>query len=84
MPPPVLYGLTNDPAEMNAINQLSQQILAAGNQPEELASLMRQEGLRYVYIGAKGGSLSARALVESGLFQPLYQAKGTWLLQLTP
>jgi hypothetical protein len=84
MPPPVLYGLTNDPAELGAINQLSQQILDSGNQPGELASLMRQAGLRYVYIGAKGGSLSARALLESGFFQPLYQANGTWLFQLTP
>jgi len=59
-------------------------ILAAGTQPEELASLMRQEGLRYVYIGAKGGSLSARAMVESGLFQTLYQANGTWAAPINP
>jgi hypothetical protein len=82
LPPPVLYGMSHNAAEMGAINQLSQEIVAIGNQPEALATLMRQAGLRYVYIGAKGGSLSARVLLESGFFQALYQANGTWLLKL--
>ena len=82
MPPPVLYGMTNNAAEVTAINQLSQEAMAKGNQPAELAALMRQAGMRYIYIGARGGPLSAHTLLESGLFEALYQAKGTWLLEL--
>jgi hypothetical protein len=67
---------------VSAINQLSQGIVANGSQPDELATLMRQAGLRYIYIGAKGGALSAQTLLESGLFRALYQANGTWLLEL--
>jgi len=81
MPPPVLYGMSHNIAEVSATNQLSQQIIDKGNQPRELAALMRQAGLRYIYIGAKGGALSARNLLESGLFQALYQTNGAWLLK---
>ena len=84
MPPPVLYGMSHDTAEVTATNQLSQQIVEKGNQPQELVALMRQAGLRYIYIGAKGGSFSARTLLESGLFRALYQGKGTWLLEASP
>ena len=82
MPPPVLYGLTNDPAQIKAINQLSRQVVEKGGQPAELAEVMRQAGLRYVYIGAKGGSFSAKGMLESGLFQTIYHENGTWLLKL--
>ncbi len=51
-------------------------------QPDELAALMRQEGLNFLYVGAKGGVFSARSLQENPNFEMLYEESGTWLFRL--
>jgi len=41
---------------------------------------MTANKLRYIFIGAKGGALSPKALIESQLFTPLYHKDGNWVL----
>jgi hypothetical protein len=82
LPPPVLYGLENDIQHLKQTNQLIQQVMDQSGQPEQLADLLRQHGLHYVYIGAKGGPLSARLLIESPSFQMLYEGDGTWVFKV--
>jgi hypothetical protein len=82
MPPPVLYGLENDPSQVKQTNSITQQVIMQGAQPEALATLLRENGLHYVYIGAKGGPISARLLKESPSFQELYEQDGTWVFRL--
>jgi hypothetical protein len=82
MPPPVLYGLHNDRAYLSSINRLNKQAIEVSGNPDELAALMRQAGLHYLYVGAKGGVFSARSLRESPAFETLFEENGTWLFKL--
>lgn len=79
MPPPVLYGLDNDPEKIRHINQFSQQVIDRGADPNGLHELMLAENLRYLYIGARGGPLSPQALLDSQLFELQYSQEGTWV-----
>ena len=81
MPPPVLYGLDNDLERLRRINRLSQAVIERGADAPALHALMLAEGLRYLYIGRRGGPLSAPALLESPLFEPLYNQGGTWVFR---
>ncbi len=82
MPPPVLYGLENDAEAVIHTSSLSQQLIEKSGQPDELAALMRQEGLNFLYVGAKGGVFSACSLQENPSFEMLYEESGTWLFRL--
>lgn len=82
MPPPVIYGLENDLEAVIHTSSLSQQLIEKSGQPDELAVLMRQEGLNFIYVGAKGGVFSARSLQENPNFVMLYEESGTWLFKL--
>ncbi len=82
LPPPVLYGLDNRKEQIQSTNQISQQIIESGRDPEQLFQLMQREGIHYVYLGVKGGPISAKALLESPLFEQLYSNEGTYVFQL--
>jgi Family of unknown function (DUF6541) len=82
LPPPVLYGMDTNPQRIRSINQLSQQVIDNSQDAEALHSLLEQNGIRYIYIGARGGVLSARALKNNPLFALLYQGEGTWVFQV--
>jgi len=82
LPPPVLYGMDTNQQRVRLINQLSQQVIDDSNDAEALHSLLMNQGIRYVYIGARGGVLSASALKNSPLFALLYQSDGTWVFQV--
>ena len=53
-PPPVLYGAGSNEG-IKHINQVSAQIIAQGNNASALAVILRQNKIRYVYLGARGG-----------------------------
>jgi hypothetical protein len=82
MPPPVLYGLENNHEAVQHTSELSQQLIEKSGHPDELAALMRQEGITYLFIGAKGGVFSARLLQENANFEMLHEENGTWLFRL--
>lgn len=69
--PPALYGL-GDAEHVMHVLELDRRIAASSGDPDALARLMRDEGVRYVYIGALGGELDPGALRASARFRTVY------------
>lgn len=82
LPPPVLFALSNDIEKVKHINTVVQQIMNSSGNVERLSTLMRDNGLNYLYIGKRGGLFSPRLLKESHLFQIVYEDGGTWVFRL--
>jgi hypothetical protein len=80
-PPPVLYGVSTKELT-DHINQVCAQIIAQGKNPSGLADILRQNNLRYVYLGARGGAISPSSLLESPDFLLLYRANGSWVFEV--
>ena len=81
IPPPVLYGLSQ---QIDAINRLSQDIIALSSDPAALSDLLRSLNYHYIYTGAKGGVIPPQKLVASDLFSILYHQDGVWILRVKP
>jgi hypothetical protein len=80
VPPPVLYGLSSA-KEIIGINMLCQQVTQNGENAAALWDILQAEEIQYVYIGGRGGPISARELNASPLFEARYQNNGTWVFQ---
>ena len=83
LPPPVLYGVSS-PEEVSRITQTCEQIVKKGKDASELREIFRQNGIRYVYLGARGGVISPQSLEGSEKFQILYKDGGSWLFEVLP
>ena len=81
MPPPVLYGISNDQTEVARINQLSQAVLTNGANPETIANLMKENDIAYMMIGVRGGVLPPAVYLNSDLFKLLYQGEGAFVFK---
>ncbi len=81
LPPPVLYGLGPDAAQ---ITGLAQQIVASGSDPATFWEFLHAHQLSYVYIGARGGVMSPDKLAASHLFNQLYHQNGVWIFSVKP
>jgi hypothetical protein len=79
-PPSVLYGLGN-PEYYTAINQMIEGLLPLGKDAQGLWEYLQPLGIRYVYLGVRGGILSARALSSSPLFESRYASEGAWVFE---
>ena len=82
LPPPVLYGLDTSSQRVKEINQLSQQVIDRSQDAQTLYALLQEQGIRYIYIGVRGGVLSADVLQNSPQFSLLYHGDGTWVFQV--
>jgi hypothetical protein len=78
LPPPVIYGFGGQ-AEYFEIEAVCKEVLAQGSQPDELWSLLRSHGVRYIYLGVRGGPISPYELSNSPRFRLLYHQFGTWV-----
>jgi hypothetical protein len=78
IPPPVLYALGN-PSEKLLIGAVCQAVMDQAADPAALSDTLRSQGIRYVYLGARGGILSPQALRESEAFEVLYAHEGAWV-----
>lgn len=83
-PPPVLYGLSNSPEYIQEVNAVSQKVIDLADDPAALHALLQEQGIRYVYIGGRGGVLSAQALRDSPLFAPRYARDGVFVFEVLP
>ena len=83
-PPPVLYGLSNSPEYIQEVNAVSQKVIDLADDPAALHALLQEQGIRYVYIGGRGGVLSAQALRDSPLFAPRYAREGVFVFEVLP
>jgi hypothetical protein len=82
MPPPVLYGLGDPGPKAWPVSEFARRALEVSGRPEDLHAHLQSQGIQYIYIGARGGTLSPRLLRESDLFQELYIQNGTYVFQL--
>jgi hypothetical protein len=80
LPPPVLYGMGTR-AEREHVNAAVEAVQAAGSDPDALWEIMEAEGIRYVYLGARGGVISPRALERSARFAVRYHEGVTWVFE---
>jgi hypothetical protein len=81
-PPPALYGLGNQDY-VDRINQISQKISDPENTPDEIWKVMSDNDIDYIYLGVRGGPLSPAALLESGLFEQIYDQGGVKILKIS-
>jgi hypothetical protein len=79
-PPPVLYGLGNR-AEINSTNHKIEQLLQIGEDAAAIWEWLQLEDIRYVYLGARGGIISPKALETSDKFAVRYHQDGTWVFE---
>jgi hypothetical protein len=78
IPPPVLYSLGNL-SETQRIRTLCETVIASAADAAGLAKYLRDQELRYIYLGVRGGVLSPQALLESDQFEVLYAQDGAWV-----
>jgi hypothetical protein len=83
-PPPVLYGLSNSPEYIQNINTTSQKVIDLAGDPAGLHALLQEQEIRYIYIGGRGGVLSAQSLRNSPLFAPRYARDGVFVFEVLP
>lgn len=81
MPPPILYAY-GSADEVKRVDEICKQVLAQANNPQALSGLLKEQHIRYVYLGRRGGVLSAKLLAQSGLFQTLYSHDGVWIFEV--
>jgi hypothetical protein len=82
MPPPVLYGLSNDTQYFQRVNTISQQAIDWGSKPQELHQLLVHENIEYIFIGGRGGVISPPALRGSDLFALRYARDGAFIFEV--
>lgn len=82
MPPPLLYGFDTQGEIAKYITQTSKEILLKGGDPVALSHLLVSENIRYVYLGARGGVFSHQKLMESDLYELIYNENGIWIFEL--
>jgi hypothetical protein len=82
MPPPVLYGM-GDAEETRRISAYAGKVIERAQHPQDLHLLLAGQNIRYVYLGGRGGPLSARLMKESGLFSLLYAENGAWVFEIS-
>ncbi len=79
-PPTVLYA-QGQAAYVALVNQVCQQTLDHGKDAAGLHDLMAAQGIGYVYLGARGGTISPQTLRQSSLFELLYAQDGVYIFK---
>lgn len=84
IPPPVLYGFSNDQTQVKEINNSVAQAIELASVPARLANYMRSQEIKYIYLGARGGIFSAKTILESIDFILRYHENNTWVFEVRP
>ncbi|PWH16043.1 MAG: hypothetical protein DDG59_10325 [Anaerolineae bacterium] len=82
IPPPVLFALSDQGEQVRQINQISQRVLEKPRDAAYIAKIMSEQGLAYLYLGAKGGSISAWEISQSPAFEQIYHEGGVFIFRL--
>ena len=84
IPPPVLFALSDRSDQVRQINQISQKVLEKPNDSARIAHLMRVNDLQYLYLGGKGGAISAWVISQSPEFELIYNHGSVFIFKLLP
>ncbi|MCS6906378.1 MAG: hypothetical protein RML93_00685 [Anaerolineales bacterium] len=82
IPPPVIFALSEDNAQVQRLNQISQKVLERPRDASAIAQIMRENGLQYLYLGAKGGSISPWEISQSPHFRLIYHKERVFIFEL--
>jgi hypothetical protein len=83
-PPPLLYGM-GEAADVFSVEAFCQALLPPNaSDPANVWDTLTSKDIHYVYIGSRGGPISAQALSQSPLFQVLFEQGGTWVFRTVP
>ena len=82
IPPPILYGFSNDKSQIKAMNSSIVEAIELANDPTGLAGYMRSQKLKYLYLGVRGGIFSAKTLLNSTDFILQYHENNTWVFEV--
>jgi hypothetical protein len=82
IPPPVLYGFSNDKTQIKEINSSIAEAIELANTPTGLANYMHTREIKYIYLGARGGIFSAKTILESVDFILQYHENNTWVFEV--
>jgi hypothetical protein len=82
-PPPVLYG-QGTPESIATIVNFCEQTYTQAAEPQAFWQTLQALGIQYIYIGSRGGLISADVLTRSPYFKALYNQQGVWILQSIP
>jgi hypothetical protein len=83
LPPPALYAWGSFD-RIEAVDRLCQGVLRYASDAERLAVLARANGISHVYLGPRGGPISASALVSSPRWTAVYARDGVRVFALVP
>ena len=83
MPPPVIYGLSDDTSYRKMVRKISSETIAVSDKPDSLAKLMRENGIQFLYLGSRGGVISAKNILLSSEFIVRFHQDNVWLFQVT-
>lgn len=84
IPPPVLFALSDRSDQVRQINQISQKVLEKPDDAASIANLMRENDLEYLYVGGKGGVISAWVISQSPEFELIYHHGRVFIFKLLP
>lgn len=84
IPPPVLFALSDRSDQVQQINQISQKVLQKPDDAAWIANLMRENEVQYLYLGGKGGPISAWIISQSPEFELIYHHGSVFIFKLLP
>jgi len=84
IPPPVLFALSDRSDQVRQINQISQKVLEKPKDATWIANLMRVNNLQNLYLGGKGGAISAWVISQSPEFELIYHHGSVFIFKLLP
>lgn len=82
IPPPVLFALSDRSDQVQQINQISQKVLEKPDDAAWVANLMQENDLQYLYLGGKGGAISAWLISQSPEFELIYHHGSVFIFKL--
>jgi hypothetical protein len=82
MPPAILEGLGNSLDAIQETSQFLDLVVENRYSADSLYDLLMEEGIRYIFLGARPGILSAQTYLNSSMFEVVYSHRGAWVFKL--
>jgi hypothetical protein len=82
LPPSVLYFYNLEGDKGAGITSAVKNVIEVADHPDALSQFLLDQGIRYIYIGVRGGILSPKMLLESPGFQLLYNQSGAYVFKV--
>jgi len=78
--PPVLYTM-GSPDYVKRVDRIAELTQQASPDETRMLNLLHDVGVTHVYVGARGGPLALKSLLESAYFRRVYSSGEVWIFQ---